>query len=49
MHIIFNGEPRTVDSHTTVAELLVALEVSSRHVAVEVNLDVVPRERHGEH
>ena len=49
MNIIFNGEPRTVELRTTVAELLAALPVPPRHVAVEVNLDVVPRERHGEH
>ena len=48
MNIIFNGEPRSVDSRMTVAELLVALQVPQQHVAVEVNLDVIPRERHGE-
>ncbi|MEX2139199.1 MAG: sulfur carrier protein ThiS [Pirellulales bacterium] len=48
MTIILNGETRDVAPGTTVAELLGALEVPARHVAVEVNLELVPRTRHAE-
>ena len=46
MHIFFNGQLREVAEGTTVAELLKQLELEPRYVAVEVNLDLVPRERH---
>ena len=49
MTIIINGESREVPHSTTVAELLGELAVLSKHVAVEVNLELVPRSRHGEH
>lgn len=41
-----NGEARAVDRETTVAELLAALKIESRHCAVEVNLELVPRALH---
>jgi thiazole synthase len=44
-----NGEPRQFASPMTVAELLRHLGRNSNQVAVEVNLDVVPRARHTEH
>lgn len=46
MQITFNGEPRQLAPNTTVATLLDELQVTTRHVAVEVNFEVVPRERH---
>ncbi len=49
MTITLNGEPREVIAGTTVAELLGELEVLPKHVAVEVNLELVPRARHAEH
>lgn len=49
MTITLNGELREVPPGTTVADLLGALEVPSKHVAVEVNLELVPRGRHVEH
>ena len=33
----------------TIAELLSKLGLESRHVAVEVNLEIVPRGKHAEH
>ncbi len=48
MRITVNDESREVPSGTTVAALLATLEVEPRHVAVEVNLDLVPRAQHGE-
>ena len=43
-----NGEPREVPPGTTVADLLAELGVEPRHVAVELNLQVIPRARHHE-
>ena len=48
MKIIFNGTPREVPDGATVASLLRELELTARHVAVELNLEVVPRAAHGE-
>jgi sulfur carrier protein len=49
MTITLNGESRDVLPGTTVAELLGELGVLSKHVAVEVNLQLVPRVKHAEH
>ena len=48
MRIVINDESHDVAARTTVAELLADLEVEPRHVAVEVNLALVPRSEHGE-
>lgn len=49
VEILVNGEPRQIAPGTTVADLLVELGVEPRQVAVEVNLELVPRGRHAEH
>ncbi|HWA98852.1 MAG TPA: sulfur carrier protein ThiS [Pirellulales bacterium] len=46
--ILVNGEPCSVSEHATVAALLAELGLSAQHVAVEVNLQLVPRTRHAE-
>lgn len=46
MRILFNGQPKEVAEGTSVASLLQQLELQPRYVAVEVNLELVPRERH---
>ena len=48
MTITLNGETRNVAAGTTVAELLGKLAILPKHVAVEVNLELVPRTRHAE-
>jgi sulfur carrier protein len=48
MQIDINGQPRDVSQGTTIATLLRELDVAQPHVAVEVNLEVVPRARHAE-
>jgi sulfur carrier protein len=48
MRIEINGEPRDVADNVTVAAVLRELEVAQPHVAVEVNLELVPRARHAE-
>jgi len=49
MHIHLNGEPREVPESTTVTELLSSLDLGALRVAVEVNLEIVPRARYLEH
>jgi sulfur carrier protein len=49
VEILFNGKPRETDENTTLATLLDQLNLASRNVAVEVNLEVVPRAEHGDY
>ncbi len=49
MDIIVNGNPRQLDRPMSVAELLEELDLAGKYVAVEVNLELVPRARHAEH
>jgi len=48
MNIHVNGQLREVVIGSTVAELLGELGVVQPHVAVELNLEVVPRAQHGD-
>jgi sulfur carrier protein len=48
MNIQVNGEGREIAAGSTVANLLGELGVTQPHVAVEVNLEVVPRAEHRE-
>ena len=43
--VFVNGEETELDGSTTVAELIETLQLKSRRVAVELNLDVLSRER----
>ncbi len=49
MEITVNDESRQVADGTTIAELLAELRLADKHVAVEVNLDLVPHRAHAEH
>ena len=42
-----NGEPRAMDVGKTVADLVTALGLGPRRIAVEVNRAVVPRAEYG--
>lgn len=44
-----NGEERAVPKGTTVADLLRIIDAQPDRVAVEVNLQIVPRSKHAEH
>ncbi|EGH05847.1 sulfur carrier protein ThiS [Pseudomonas amygdali pv. morsprunorum] len=46
MHIQLNGEPFELPDGETVAALLIRLDLAGRRVAVELNLDIVPRSQH---
>jgi sulfur carrier protein len=48
MKVEVNGKLCDVGDGTTVAALLAELDVLQPHVAVELNLEVVPRARHAE-
>jgi len=48
MNVQINGEPREVSAGTTVAALLLSLNLPVDGVAVAINLDVVPRGQHAE-
>lgn len=43
MTLIVNGQSRDFDDTLNVRDLLARLEVKAKHVAVEVNLEIVPR------
>jgi sulfur carrier protein len=49
MDILLNGDPVPLPDHTTLAALLEARHLAQRRVAVEINGEIVPRSRHGEH
>lgn len=48
MNIVVNGQSREIEPGTTLARLLVALEMQPRYLAVERNFELVPRARHAE-
>ena len=49
VQIFVNDESRNVASGTTIDVLLESLKIEPRQVAVEVNLELVPRDRHAEY
>jgi thiamine biosynthesis protein ThiS len=48
MEISVNGQHQQVADGTSLADLLAQLKLNRKLVAVEVNTQLVPRERHGE-
>lgn len=48
MKIILNGEEKVVDRPVTVTDLLADMGMANQRVAVEVNLEIVPRSEHGQ-
>jgi len=49
VEISINGRPRELGEQVTVAELLLELGLAEKHVAVEVNRELVPRQQHTRH
>ncbi len=45
MKLVINGEERTLDGPLSLAGLLARLNMKSDRVAVELNLDLVPRDQ----
>lgn len=46
MQLTVNGEPRTLADALKIDELLAALQLGGKRVAVEVNGSIVPRSQH---
>ncbi|GGH89801.1 sulfur carrier protein ThiS [Pseudomonas fluvialis] len=49
MLIEVNGSPVELAPGSSLADLLELMQLAGRRVAVEVNLDIVPRSAHAEH
>lgn len=49
MQIVVNGEQIDVAGSCTIAGLLEKLQISLERVAVEVNLDIVPKAQYNDH
>jgi sulfur carrier protein len=47
--IYLNGAPEPLEGTLTLRNLTERLGLDPRHVAVEVNLELVPRESHAQH
>jgi thiamine biosynthesis protein ThiS len=47
MRVMLNGETRELRDGLTVAELVGELGLRARRIAVEVNLDILPRDDYG--
>ncbi len=48
MHIAVNGERKEYPTGTSLSELLKILDIDEKHVAVELNLTIVPRSQFSE-
>jgi len=46
MKIIINGEPRELDSGTSIEKLLQLLDLQGKRLAIEVNQAIVPRSQY---
>jgi len=49
MFVTVNGDSTETKDNGTVADLLVQLQIPRERVAVEVNLDIVPKSQHDSH
>ncbi|MCB1876621.1 MAG: sulfur carrier protein ThiS [Chromatiales bacterium] len=49
MEIVLNGERREVPDGVTAAGLIELLELGGKRVAMEVNLDILPRSHYPQH
>tara|TARA_B100000700_G_scaffold71776_1_gene79932 strand:+ start:17381 stop:17599 length:219 start_codon:yes stop_codon:yes gene_type:complete len=46
--VYVNGESVELAAASTLSQLLAQLEITTRHVAVELNLEIIPFEKHAE-
>lgn len=49
MRVLLNGETRDFRDGVTIHDLVVELGLTQRRIAVEVNRDILPRERYAQH
>jgi sulfur carrier protein len=47
MEIQVNGEPRKVPEDMVLTDLIAGMGLGDKRVAVEINLEIVPRSEHG--
>ncbi len=48
IELVVNGEPRSFPAPLTLAQLVDALDLSGKRIAIEKNGEIVPRSRHAE-
>lgn len=48
MQIQVNGEAREINADATLAELIEQLELTGKRIAIELNLEIIPRSEHTE-
>ncbi|MAD01979.1 MULTISPECIES: sulfur carrier protein ThiS [Pseudomonas] len=48
MQILLNGEPHHLDQPLTLSELIAQLGLTGKRLAVELNLEIVPRSQHAD-
>lgn len=48
VNILVNGQPRQTPDQITIRRLLDELKLPARGIAVEVNEQIIPRDRHAE-
>ena len=46
MNVIVNGDDKTLEVGTTVADLVHLLSLEGKRIAVELNMEIVPRSEH---
>ena len=49
MQVAVNGEPLQLPERTTLQELIEHMQLAGKRIAVEVNLEIVPRSEHASH
>jgi len=49
MQIIVNGEQRDVSEGLTAEQLIIDMDILGKRIAMEVNLEIVPRSGYAEH
>ncbi len=49
MEVVVNGVPRQLPEGMTVTQLLEDMALTGKRLAVEINLEIVPRSTHGAH
>lgn len=49
MQIFLNGEPQEIAENNTLQQLLETLALTQKRLAVEVNLQIVPRSQFSQH
>ncbi len=49
MHIYLNGEAREIPDNTTAEDLVDSLGLTGKRIAMEVNMEIVPRSQYATH